>query len=266
MGLEQETLAILSTVALDKQYPPGTILCRQGYIEDTFYIIKEGSVAIVQETEDGEERLLAMRRPGEYFGELSLLDETPRVATCVTATECRVLEVTGDSFDTVVRQNPSVAYALVRHVVRMLRENDRSALEDLARKNRQLGEAYDELSLAQARLVESERLQRELEIAATVQRSLLPAQLPQFHDYRFSSFLRPARHVGGDFFDVIELDDDHVAFLLADVVDKSIHAALMMAVTGRCSAPRAGAPIHPSKWPMPFTAVCWTFRRTPRCS
>ncbi|HZD09748.1 MAG TPA: SpoIIE family protein phosphatase [Candidatus Binatia bacterium] len=230
-GLEKETLTILGNVAHGKAYPAGTILCRQGRIEDTFYIVAEGSVAVVQDLDDGQQRLLAMRGPGEYFGELSLLDDTPRVATCVTTTETRVLEVTRPSFDTIVRESPTVAYGIVRHVVRMLRENDRLALEDLAQKNRELRAAYDELRQAQQRLVESERLEHELQIAANVQRSLLPARLPQFDDYSFASYLRPARHVGGDFFDVIELDDMHVAVLLADVVDKSVHAALMMAVT-----------------------------------
>lgn len=230
-GLETETLAALSTVARAQSYPAGVVLCRQGKVEDTFYIVVEGSVAILQDLEDGQQRLLAVRKPGEYFGELSLLDDTPRVANCVTATDTRVLEITGEAFDTIVRESPTVAYAIVRHVVRMLRFNDRLALDDLQQKNRELRLAYEELRQAQAKLVESERLERELEIAATVQRSLLPKHLPQYDDYQFASYLQPARHVGGDFFDVIELDDKHVAVLLADVVDKSVHAALLMAVT-----------------------------------
>lgn len=230
-GLQRETLVALSAVAQDRTYPPGTVLCRQGQIEDIFYIVTEGRVAIIQEMEDGRERMLATRQAGEYFGELSLLDDTPRIANCVTITETRVLEITGESFDTVVQESPTVAYGIVRHVVRMLRDNDRVALEDLGKKNRELREAYEELSRAQARIVESERLEHELKIAASVQRSLLPSHLPQFDAYRFASYLRPARHVGGDFFDVIELDEQHVAILLADVVDKSVHAALLMAVT-----------------------------------
>lgn len=230
-GLDRETLAALEGVAQARRYPAGTILCRQGQIEDTFYIVAEGSVAIVQDLEDGQQRLLATRTVGEYFGELSLLDDTPRVATCITNTDARVLEVTEEAFNTVLRDNPTVAYGIVRHVVNYLRENDKAALEDLGRKNRELQRAYEELRQAQARLVETERLERELEIAASVQRSLLPRQLPRFDDYRFASYLRPARHVGGDFFDVIELDDAHVGLLLADVVDKSVQAALLMAVT-----------------------------------
>jgi sigma-B regulation protein RsbU (phosphoserine phosphatase) len=70
-----------------------------------------------------------------------------------------------------------------------------------------------------------------MELAATVQRSLLPARLPQYSDYGFAAYLQPARQVGGDFYDVIELDGEHVGLLMADVADKGVHASLFMAVT-----------------------------------
>ncbi len=87
------------------------------------------------------------------------------------------------------------------------------------------------MKAAQADLVEKERLERELEIAADVQRTLLPTSFPEYDDYRFAAYLSPARRVGGDFYDAIALDDEHVGLLLADVADKSVQAALFMAVT-----------------------------------
>ena len=84
--------------------------------------------------------------------------------------------------------------------------------------------------MAQDKLVEKQKLERELEIAAQVQRSLLRETLPEFHDYRFAAYLEPARAVGGDLYDVMVLDDEHVGLLLADVADKSVQAALFMAV------------------------------------
>jgi sigma-B regulation protein RsbU (phosphoserine phosphatase) len=70
-----------------------------------------------------------------------------------------------------------------------------------------------------------------LELAAEVQRDLLPARLLQPPGFRFAAFLAPARTVGGDLYDVIQLDDEHIGILIADVADKGLHAALMMAVT-----------------------------------
>lgn len=230
-GLDDRSLEVLRTRAIKRSYPMQTVLCRQGEVEHTFYVLVEGRVAIVQQLEDGQERLLAVRGPRDYFGELGLLDDTPRMASCVAITDVKVLEVTEEVFDALIEESPSVAYAIMRHVVQLLRENDQQAIAEQIAKNLELQKAYGELQAAQAELVEKERLERELEIAAEVQRTLLPGSLPVYANYRFAAYLRPARQVGGDFYDALELDDEHVGLLLADVADKSVQAALFMAVS-----------------------------------
>jgi len=230
-GLEERTLDVLRAMATPRTYPPGTVLCRQGEVEETFYIVVKGRVSVTRTETDGEEHLLAMCGPHDYFGELALLDNRPRMATCTTIIETTVLEITAEVFARLVEESPAVAYTITNHVLATMRDLDRRALDTLAAKNEALQEAYDELRAAQAELVEKERLERELEIAAEVQRTLLPAQLPQYTEYGFAAYLEPARHVGGDYYDVIELDDEQVALVMADVVDKSVHAALFMAVT-----------------------------------
>ncbi len=230
-GLDEEGLEELRQVAEIHTYPEQTTLIRQGDRGNTLYVVVEGRVAVTQRLEDGQERLLGIRGPREFFGELALLDETPRMASCVTLTETRVLEVTEETFDHVLENSPAVAYAIMRHVVDMLRDNDRTSIKGLMAKNKQLQEAYEELKTAQASLVEKERMERELEIAADVQRSILPGNLPQYPGYHFAAYLKPARQVGGDLYNIIDLDQEHVGILLADVADKSVQAALFMAVT-----------------------------------
>lgn len=230
-GVEEDALETLRAVAQTRSYPPKTVLCQQGNLEHTFYIVVDGRVAVTQVLEDGHERLLSIRGPNEYFGELGLLDDRPRMATCTSLTPVTVLEVTEDVFDKLIEQSPAIGYALMRHLMELFRNTDKLAIEELTAKNRELQKAYTDLKSAQAQLVEKERLERELEIAATVQRSLLPAHLPVFPDFRFAAYLEPARQVGGDFYDVIELDDERVGLLMADVADKSVQAALFMAVT-----------------------------------
>lgn len=230
-GLEESTLDVLRAMATPRTYPPGTVLCRQGEIEETFYIVVDGRVSVTRTETDGEEHLLAMCGPNDSFGELALLDDRPRMATCMTIVETTVLEITAAVFARLVEESPAVAYTITNQVLAAMRDLDRRALETLTAKNEALQRAYDELRAAQAELVEKERLERELEIAADVQRTLLPATLPTYADYGFAAYLEPARYVGGDYYDVIELDDEHVALVMADVVDKSVHAALFMAVT-----------------------------------
>jgi sigma-B regulation protein RsbU (phosphoserine phosphatase) len=230
-GLDEEGLEELRQVAEIHTYPEQTTLIRQGDRGNTLFVVVEGRVAVTQRLEDGQERLLGIRGPREFFGELALLDETPRMASCVTLTETKVLEVTEETFDHVLENSPAVAYAIMRHVVDMLRDNDRTSIKGLLAKNKQLQEAYEELKTAQASLVEKERMERELEIAADVQRSILPGNLPQYPGYHFAAYLKPARQVGGDLYNIIDLDQEHVGILLADVADKSVQAALFMAVT-----------------------------------
>ena len=231
LGLDAQSLDELRHVGIQRQYPENIILCRQGVREHTFYVVVAGQVAITMRQENGPERLINICGPGQYFGEMALLDDSPRVADCTTVVPTTVLEITEERFDAIVERHPTIAYNLMRRVLSNLRTMDRNALEDMDKKNRQLQQAFDDLKTAQDKLVEKQKLERELEIAAQVQRSLLRESLPEFSDYRFAAYLEPARAVGGDLYDVMVLDDEHVGLLLADVADKSVQAALFMAVT-----------------------------------
>jgi len=230
-GVDKESLRTMRSVARKITYPANTVLTRQGEIEHTLYIVLDGRVAVSQKLENGQERLLGFVDPGKSFGEMSLIDDTPRMATCITMGETTVLEVDEAVFDNVVMSNPAVAYSMLRKILESSRRIDKSAIGELNKKNESLQKAYDQLKAAQAKIVEKERLERELELAATVQRSLLPIELPDFPDYNFAAFLEPAKLVGGDFYDVAVLDNNHVGLVLADVADKGFHAALFMAVT-----------------------------------
>ncbi len=245
--LEDSTLDALRETAASRSYKTGAVICRQGDRGTTFYVIVDGHVTATQHTEDGEDRLLSILHPGNYFGEMALIDNAPRMATITAATPVTLLEFEEDVFDRLVVESPAVANAFLRRVLGDMRLQDRLAIEDLRQKNEELEEAYTELKMAQADLVEKERLEHELELAAEAQRNLLPGVLPQHAPYSFAAFQTPARLVGGDFYDVIDLDDEHVGILLADVADKGLHAALYMAVTRTLFRREAQQTLSPSK-------------------
>ena len=229
--LDAQILASLRAVAAPHTYPPETQLTHQGETEHTFYVIEDGRAAVSRRLEDGTEQLLNVLGPRHIFGEMALLDNSPRLATITTLTETRVLELTAEQFKQLLRQDPDLALHITRRILSNLRTIDQLAIHDLRTKNTLLQEAYHSLKAAQAELVEKERLEREMELAAEMQRSLLPAVLPRYDDYFFAAYLAPARHVGGDLFGVQPLDDEHVGLLIADVADKGMYAALLMAVT-----------------------------------
>jgi sigma-B regulation protein RsbU (phosphoserine phosphatase) len=104
-----------------------------------------------------------------------------------------------------------------------------ASFHDLQEKNRALQKAYDELKAAQAQIVEKERLERELEVAADIQLSILPDELPTPDGFDFGARILPARQVGGDFYDAFPINNTQVGVLIGDVADKGIPSALFMA-------------------------------------
>ncbi len=221
----------LSSVAEMRSYPAGAYLCHEGAVEEVFYIVAQGQAAVTHDLGRGERHLYALRQPGEFFGEMSLIDNKPRTADVTTVCPTTVLEISKGAFLDFLARSPTIALAVIRRITENMRASDRATIEDLTRKNAELARAYQELRAAQAELVKKERFERELEIAGEVQRSLLPSRFPQTPGYSYAARNEPARHVGGDLYDVIQVDDNHVGLLMADVSDKSVHAALIMAVT-----------------------------------
>jgi serine phosphatase RsbU (regulator of sigma subunit) len=90
-----------------------------------------------------------------------------------------------------------------------------------------------------------ERVEQELRVAQRIQHALLPNKVPELEGWRIAHDYRPAREVGGDFYDFLKLNDGRVGLIIGDVSGKGIPAALVMACTQsvlRAVAQRAGIP------------------------
>ena len=104
--------------------------------------------------------------------------------------------------------------------------------EDLARSfNSMAGQLKANIENLKKTTAEKERYSKELEIAASIQSSFLPEQMPDIKGYEVSAVMIPAMEVGGDFYDFIPADNDKWAFVIADVSGKGVSAALFMAMT-----------------------------------
>ncbi|HYE97884.1 MAG TPA: PP2C family protein-serine/threonine phosphatase [Planctomycetota bacterium] len=79
--------------------------------------------------------------------------------------------------------------------------------------------------------VERKMLDHELAIAEELQANLLPRKVPQLPGYDVSAYYRPSREVGGDYYDFIEIDADHLGILVADVSGKGIPGSIVMTET-----------------------------------
>lgn len=86
--------------------------------------------------------------------------------------------------------------------------------------------------------IQRQILENELRLASDIQTGFWPKQVPEFEHFRISGNSRPARHVGGDYYDFIPLNESEVALVIADISGKGVAAALMMAFLRAVLRPR----------------------------
>ncbi len=107
--------------SLGKIYADGEIIVRQGDAGETMFVIQEGQVEIVQER-DGHAVRLAIRRAGEFFGEMSILEREARSATARALGRARVLTVDEKTLLRRIHEDPSLAYGMLRTLSHRIRE------------------------------------------------------------------------------------------------------------------------------------------------
>jgi serine phosphatase RsbU (regulator of sigma subunit) len=229
-GMELVVLERLAEALTERHFQPGQTILEEGSEGGDVHLIVEGRVEVVK-GEGSDETLLAERGPGDLFGEMGLLESSPRFATVRALEPTRLLQLPEENARALLAEQPLLLYRTVQVLSARLRESDLQMIADLQRKNRELARAYRDLQEAQAAIVEKERLERELELARDLQQSILPNEFPQPPGISFAARSRPARRVGGDFYDVIPLSEGRYGLVMADVSDKGMAAALFMALT-----------------------------------
>jgi len=116
-GLVPDDLAAVAAAAIEVDFPAERVIARQGEIGTGFFIVVSGRVRVVR---DGA--AVAHLGPGEFFGELSILDGGPRVAQVVTDEPTVCLAIASWDFERVLREEPGVALAVLKVVAARLRE------------------------------------------------------------------------------------------------------------------------------------------------
>lgn len=96
-----------------RDFAPGTVLFEEGQPGDYMYVVQSGDVEIRRKVGDTE-RVLAVLRPGDFLGEMAILNARPRSATAVVRTKAKLLVIEGKTFEAMLRAKPEIALRIIK--------------------------------------------------------------------------------------------------------------------------------------------------------
>jgi CRP/FNR family transcriptional regulator, cyclic AMP receptor protein len=123
--ISEEQLRMLTTMVTRRSASRNTTIMSSGDATDSLYIVLSGRLKVMMSDSEGKEVILAILGPGEFFGEMGLIDDEPRSASVVTIEPCELLSIAKRDFKRVLTENSEMAMAVMRGLVRRLREADR---------------------------------------------------------------------------------------------------------------------------------------------
>lgn len=125
VSFSEEQLRTVVTMVTRRSAPRNSTIMAAGDLTDSLYIVLSGRLKVMMSDADGREVILTILGPGEYFGEMGLIDDSPRSASVVTIEPCELLSIAKRDFKQSMEQNVDLAVTVMRGLVKRLREADR---------------------------------------------------------------------------------------------------------------------------------------------
>ena len=121
----EDQLRMLTSMVARKSVSRSTTIMTGGDPTDSLYIVLSGRLKVMMSDAEGKEVIHTILGPGEFFGEMGLIDDEPRSATVVAIEACELLYIAKRDFKKCLAENFDMAMAVMRGLVRRLREADR---------------------------------------------------------------------------------------------------------------------------------------------
>ncbi len=205
-GIDTAILKSLLADCAEQSFAPGEAILTPGQKNQSIHILLSGSLKIYLDEKD---TAFTDIKPGECFGEMSIIDRKPVSAYVVALTTSRTLSIHEEKFWRLVGSAPLVARNLLSMLSERIRTRDRTSL---------------------LRMHERLALEKELKIARAIQASLLTTKFADLSRQGVDIFalMDPVKEVGGDFYDAFFITPTRLFFCVGDVVGKGMPAALFM--------------------------------------
>jgi len=123
-ALPDSQLALLTNVVSRRSFPRGTTVIAAGDTTDSLYIVISGRLKVMMSDDEGREVILTMLGPNEYFGEMGLIDDSPRSASVIALEACELLALSKRDFRNCLAENLEMTMTVMRGLVKRLRDAD----------------------------------------------------------------------------------------------------------------------------------------------
>lgn len=122
--LSEGELVRFADVTREREYPRNSVILFEDDPGDALYVVSSGQVKVVLIGEDGREVILSVLGDGDFFGDMSLIDDEPRSAHVIAMKDSRLLVLRRDDFQQQIQQHPDLALKLLKVMVQRLRRAD----------------------------------------------------------------------------------------------------------------------------------------------
>jgi len=124
-SVPDDQLRMLVSAVARRSAPRASTIMAAGDQIDSLYIVISGRLKVMMADSEGKEVILSLLGPGEFFGEMGLIDDSPRSASVVTLEACELLSINKGDFKKCLAENVEMSMAVMRGLVHRLREADR---------------------------------------------------------------------------------------------------------------------------------------------
>jgi CRP/FNR family transcriptional regulator, cyclic AMP receptor protein len=130
-GLTEPQYELLAAGSTRRNFPKGRMIVAEGEPSQSLYILLSGRAKVQRSDSEGKEVILAVLGPGEFFGEMSLIDDAPRSASVITLESCDFMAINKDGFKAMMTQSTEMCMQIMKGLVKRLRGADQK-IETLA--------------------------------------------------------------------------------------------------------------------------------------
>ncbi len=123
--LSDHELDVVRSVASEKAYPKNAVVLTEGDVGDSLFMIQSGKVKVFIGDEEGREIILKILGPGDFFGEMSMIDKQPRSASVTTLEAAVFLVLSHSAFEKCIEEAPRIGKFVMQVLAQRVREADR---------------------------------------------------------------------------------------------------------------------------------------------